>query len=142
MAIVAQRKPQTARALQVEYFSDFLSDFDVDPVKQDLYKATNEEAVKSSIRNLLLTNAGDRIYDSKIGSNIRSILFENFSPAMDSVLEDLIRTTIENYEPRAKINQVFVNSEIDSHYIVATIVFSIINKEEPITLELFLNRIR
>ena len=61
---------------------------------------------------------------------------------MDSVLEDLIRTTIENYEPRAKISQVFVNSEIDSHYIVATIVFSIINKEEPITLELFLNRIR
>ena len=142
MAIVVQRKSQTARALQVEYFSDFLSSFDVDPVKQDLYKVTNEEAVKSSIRNLLLTNTGDRIYDSKIGSNIRSILFENFSPAMDSVLEDLIRTTIENYEPRAKISQVFVNSEIDSHYIVATIVFSIINKEEPITLELFLNRIR
>ena len=63
MAIVVQRKSQTARALQVEYFSDFLSSFDVDPVKQDLYKVTNEEAVKSSIRNLLLTNTGDRIYD-------------------------------------------------------------------------------
>lgn len=142
MAIVAQRKTQTPRTIQQEYFSDFLSGFDVDPVKQDLYKVTNEEAVKSSIRNLLLTNTGDRLYDTKLGSNIRSILFENFSPAMDSVLEDLIRTTIENYEPRAKIKQIFVNSEIDDHYVVATIVFSIINKEEPITLELFLNRIR
>jgi len=142
MAIVAQKKAQTSRSIQPEYFSDFLSSFDVDSVKQDLYRVTNEEAVKSSIRNLLLTNTGDRLYDSKLGSNIRSILFENFSPAMDSVLEDLIRTTIENYEPRAKIEQVFVNSEIDDHYVVATIVFSIINKEEPITLELFLNRIR
>ena len=142
MAIVAQRKTQTPRVIQPEFFSDFLSGFDIDPIKQDLYKVTNEEAVKSSIRNLLLTNAGDRLYDSKLGSNIRSILFENFSPAMDSVLEDLIRTTIENYEPRAKIEQVFVNSEVDDHYVVATIVFSIINKEEPITLELFLNRIR
>lgn len=142
MAIVAQKKPQTSRSIQPEYFSDFLSSFGVDSVKQDLYRVTNEEAVKSSIRNLLLTNTGDRLYDSKLGSNIRSILFENFSPAMDSVLEDLIRTTIENYEPRAKIVQVFVNSEIDEHYVVATIVFSIINKEENITLELFLNRIR
>ena len=142
MAIVAQRKAQTLRVIQPEFFSDFLSGFDIDPIKQDLYKVTNEEAVKSSIRNLLLTNAGDRLYDSKLGSNIRSILFENFSPAMDSVLEDLIRTTIENYEPRAKIEQVFVNSEVADHYVVATIVFSIINKEEPITLEFFLNKIR
>jgi len=142
MAVVVQRKNQTPRTQQPEYFSDFLSSFDVDPVKQDLYRVTNEEAVKSSIRNLLLTNTGDRLYDSKIGSNIRSILFENFSPAMDSVLEDLIRTTIENYEPRAKIEQIFVNSEVDEHYVAATIIFSIINKEQPITLELFLNRIR
>ena len=142
MAIVVQKRATSSRSIQPEYYSDFLSSFDTDPVKLDLYRSTNEEAVKYSIRNLLLTNTGDRLYDSKLGSNIRSILFENFSPAMDSVLEDLIRTTIENYEPRAKIQQLFVDSQIDDHYVAVTIVFSIINKEEPITLELFLNRIR
>lgn len=142
MAIVVQKKAQTGRSIQPEYYSDFLGNFDTDPVKHDLYRVTNEEAIKTSIRNLLLTNTGDRIYNSKLGSNIRSILFENFSPAMDSVLEDLIRTTVENYEPRAKIDDIFINSEVDDHYVAVTIVFSIINKEQPITLELFLNRIR
>lgn len=142
MAIVVQKRAQTSRSIQPEYYSDFFSNFDIDPVKQDLYRNTNEEAIKSSIRNLLLTNTGDRLYNSKLGSNIRAILFENFSPAMESILEDLIRTTIENYEPRAKIEEILVNSEIDDHYVAVTLVFSIINKEEPITLELFLNRIR
>lgn len=142
MAIVVQKKAQTSLSIQPVYYSDFLSNFETDPVKRDLYRVTNEEAIKTSIRNLLLTNTGDRLYNPKLGSNIRSILFENFSPAMDSVLADLIRTTIENYEPRAKIQDVFVNSEVDDHYVAVTLVFSIINIEQPITLELFLNRIR
>ena len=142
MAIVVQKKAQTSLSIQPVYYSDFLSSFEIDPVKRDLNKVTNEEAIKTSIRNLLLTNTGDRLYNPKLGSNIRSILFENFSPAMDSVLADLIRTTIENYDPRAKIQEVFVNSEVDDHYVAVTLVFSIINIEQPITLELFLNRIR
>lgn len=142
MAIVLQKRSQTSRSIQPEHFSDFYSDFNIDLVKKDLSKNTNEESVKSSIRNLLLTNAGDRLYNSKLGSNIRSILFDNFSPATESILEDLIRVTVENYEPRAKIEEIYVNSEVDEHYVAVTIVFSIINKEQPITLELFLNRIR
>ena len=142
MAFVLKKSIDTLISSQQEYYSDFLDDFMVHPVKKDLLRNTNEDAVKGSIRNLLLTNRGDRLYDSNIGSDIRKILFENFSPAMDSVLADLIRTTIENHEPRAKIIDIFVNSDVDSHYVVATLVFSVINKEEPITLELILNRIR
>jgi len=142
MAIVVQRKQETGLTKQVEHYSDFLPDFKTHPVKQDLLRNTNEEAVKQSIRNILLTNRGDRLYDSNFGSDIRKILFENFSPAMESVLADLIRTAIENHEPRAKIINIFVNSNVDENYLVATLVFSVINKEEPITLELILNRIR
>jgi phage baseplate assembly protein W len=142
MAIVKKRTLETSLSIQQEHFSDFLDGFDVHPVKKDLLRNTNEEAVKGSIRNLLLTNRGDRIYDTNLGSDIRKILFENFSPAMESVLADLIRTTIENHEPRAKVVDVFVNSDVDSNYVVVTLVFSVINKEEPITLELILNRIR
>lgn len=142
MAIVIKKTLETSLAIQQEYYSDFLGDLDFHPVKKDLLRNTNEEAVKSSIRNLLLTNRGERLYDSNLGSDIRKILFENFSPAMESVLADLIRTTIENHEPRAKINDIIVNSEIDDHYVTVTLVFSVINKEEPITLELILNRIR
>jgi phage baseplate assembly protein W len=142
MAIVIKKSLDTLLTVQQEYYSDFLADLNFHSVKKDLLRNTNEEAVKGSIRNLLLTNRGERLYDSNIGSDIRKILFENISPAMESVLADLIRTTIENHEPRAKIIDIFVNSDVDSHFVVVTLVFSVINKEEPITLELILNRIR
>lgn len=142
MAIVLKRRAETNLVVQPEHFSDFYTNLNVHPTKNDLYREVNEEAVKNSIRNLLLTNRGERIYNSSLGSDIRAILFENFSTATESVLADLVRTTVSNFEPRAHILQVYVNSEIDEHLIHITIVFNIINKEEPITLELILNRIR
>lgn len=142
MALVVRRAASTGLTIQQEHYSDFLDGFNVDIVKKDLLRVTNEEAVKESIRNLLLTNKGERLYDSGIGSNIRSILFENFTPSMESVLADLVKTTIENHEPRAKIINVYVDSSVDDHYVVVTIIFAVINKEEPITFELILNRIR
>lgn len=142
MAIVQRKDTTTSITFQREYFSDFLDNFDVHPTKNDLLRYTNENAVKTSIRNLLMTNRGDRLYKYNLGSDIRSLLFENASPGLESVCVDLIKNTISNHEPRAKVLDVFVNTDVDGHSMVATIVFSIINKQEPITLELILNRIR
>lgn len=142
MAIVQKKDRFTSYKLTPEYFSDFLLDFNVERVGKDLVRNTNEEAIKSSIFNLLMTNRGDRLFDSTIGSDIRSLLFENFSPSTEEVLIDLIKTTISNYEPRAKVDDVFVISQDDDNALIATIVFHIINKQEPITLEIVLNRIR
>lgn len=140
MAIFAKKESLVTK--QQEYYSDFLADFSKHPVKKDLVRTVNEEAVKSSIRNLIATNRGDRLFNNTIGSDIKSMLFEHATPGHERVLEELIRTTIENYEPRAKLIDVVVSSEEDNHFMSATIVFRIINNEEPTTLELLLNRIR
>lgn len=142
MAVVKRKDTFTAYKETPEYFSDFLTNFDINPVKKDLVRNTNEDAVKTSIVNLLLTNRGDRLFDRSVGSDIRSLMFENFSAETEEVLSDLIKTTISNYEPRASVDEVYVASDDDTHLITATIVFHIINKQEPITLELVLNRIR
>jgi len=142
MAIVLKRRTDSNRFVQPEIYSDFFTNFNCHPTKNDLYREINEEAIKTSIRNLLLTNRGERLYNSSLGSDIRKLLFENFNSATESVVSDLIRTTISNFEPRAQVHQVVVNSEVDEYTIYITIVFSVINKEEPITLELLLNRIR
>lgn len=142
MAVVQRKDTFTAYKETPEYFSDFLLNFDSDRVKKDLTRNTNEDAVKSSIMNLLLTNRGDRLFDNSIGSDIRALLFENFSSATEEVLVDLIKTTISNYEPRAVVREVYVSSDDDNNSIAATIVFNVINKQEPITLEIVLNRIR
>jgi len=142
MAVVQKKDRFTSYKQTPEYFSDFLVDFNIERVGKDLIRNTNEEAIKSSIFNLLMTNRGDRLFDSTIGSDIRSLLFENFSLSTEEVLIDLIKTTISNYEPRAKVDDVFIISQDDSNALVATVVFHIINKQEPITLEIVLNRIR
>jgi len=142
MALVIQKTNTTPIKTQAEIFSDFFTDLDIHPVKKDFVRHTNEEAVKRSIKNLLLTNTGERFFNSDIGSDIRALLFEQMSPATEQILEDFIRVTIDNHEPRARIEQVQVLADQETQTVSATISFSVINKQEPVVLELILNRIR
>ena len=142
MAIVQKKIKNSPLSIQPIYFSDFETDFLVDVSKNDVVRLTNEEAIKKSIRNLLLTNRGDRLFNNTLGSDMRSILFETPSPIIDQILSDYVTKTIDNYEPRASVISVVTNSEYDNNYVNITITFNVINKQEPITLDLVLNRIR
>lgn len=142
MAVVTKRDLYTPLKIQPEIFSDFFTNLEVHPIKKDFVRHTNEEAIKRSIRNLLLTKRGDRLFQNTLGSDVSSLLFELASTATDQVLESYIRTTITNYEPRAQVLDIQVTSEPDDHLVYATIIFSVINKQEPVVLELILNRIR
>jgi len=142
MAIVVRKTkttPQTAKPL---VYSDFYSNFDLELVKKDLLSYKNEDSVKRSIRNILLTDKGERFFNPTFGSDIRKMLFENFSPSTEQVVADLIKTAIGNQEPRANVIDVNVSGNPDQNSMYINIVFSVINKAEPVTLELILNRIR
>ena len=142
MALVikkAKSTPQTARPVT---YSDFYTNFDLELVKKDLLSYKNEDSVKRSIRNILLTDKGERFFNPTFGSDIRKMLFENFSPSTEQVVADLIKTAIGNHEPRANVIDVNVSGDPDQNSMYINIVFSVINKAEPVTLELILNRIR
>ena len=61
-----------------EIYSDFLNNFDQNPFTGVLARVTNEESVAQSLKNITLTNRGERFYNSNKGSRIRSSLFELF----------------------------------------------------------------
>jgi phage baseplate assembly protein W len=142
MALVTRVKTSTPVRRKQELYSDFFTDLLSLDVTRDIAKAMNEDAVKQSILNLLLTNRGDRLFNNTLGSDIYSLLFENSSPALEQTLSDYIKTTIENYEPRAELIDVVVDSEADEHEVLVVINFRVLNKTEPVSLELVLNRIR
>jgi len=142
MAIVIRKTNTTPQTSKPIIYSDFYSNFDLQTVKKDLLTYKNEDSVKRSIRNILLTDKGERFFNPTFGSDIRKMLFENFSPATEQVVADLIKTAIGNHEQRANIINVNVSSDPDENSMYINIVFSVINKAEPITLELILNRIR
>lgn len=142
MAIIRRRDKITGLAKQRVFYSDVPSNFDIRFGTQDLDVAINENAIQQSIVNLVLTNRGERLFKPTIGSDIRASLFENMDEATADIIREYITTTIEQYEPRANLIEVDVEADPDTNALVATIIFSILNKTEPITLNVLLNRVR
>ena len=76
------------------------------PVSSDVTKVTDVQAVKRSIRNLVLTKKGERLFHPEIGSDVASSLFETITPVGEVELENSIRDVIGIYEPRAQVTYV------------------------------------
>jgi phage baseplate assembly protein W len=123
-------------------YSDLNLDFMAHPTTGGVMKLTGEEAIKRSIRNLVLTNFYDRPFRSYIGSNASKLLFENANALTASFLKDAIREVIGNYEPRVSVRDVSIFVDNDNNGYVATIAFSVVNRIDPLTTVIFLERIR
>lgn len=123
-------------------FSDLDLDFIAHPVSGDITKKYDEYAIKQSVKNLILTNHYERPFHPEIGSQITGLLFENWSPMLQSVIRQSIINTITNFEPRVKLIDVNVYQRSDENSVDVTITFSIINTETPITIDITLERTR
>tara|TARA_Y100000758_G_scaffold244717_1_gene180728 strand:- start:1077 stop:1490 length:414 start_codon:yes stop_codon:yes gene_type:complete len=126
----------------VRSWTDLDLDFLAHPVTKDIVVKKDVEAVKRSVRNLIMTNKFERLFQPKIGSGIRGILFDLVGPTTAVVLQDEIRTVINNYEPRAELVDVRVIGDIDKNGYYVTVKFTPLNFPEPVTIEFFLERVR
>jgi phage baseplate assembly protein W len=123
-------------------YSDLDLDFLPHPTTKDVMKKTGVEAIKRSVRNLLLTNFYDRPFRPGIGSNALKLLFDNVTPITANFLNNAIRETLTNFEPRINIQQLEVNFDPDNNGFNVTLYFVIVNRNEPVIVNLFLERIR
>jgi phage baseplate assembly protein W len=123
-------------------YSDLNLNFNKNPATKDIAKLKDVEAVKRSVRNLILTNRFERPFHPEIGSDIRALLFENMTPTIQTLLTDRIKDVLDTYEPRAVLNDVIVSGDIDLNQYGVTIKFYV--REVPgiqIVTE-FLQRLR
>ena len=123
-------------------FSDLDLDFIPHPTTKDVVKKTGIDALKRSVRNLILTNFYDRPFRSYIGSNAQKLLFDNASPIVANFLKDAINEVLTNYEPRIAVRGIQVNFDPDNNGYNTVIAFSIVNNNLPVVINLFLERIR
>lgn len=123
-------------------YSDFANSFATHPEKKDLSVVTNDNAVKQSIRNLLLTDRFERLFQPTVGSNIRSLLFEPISPSTTTSLRTLVTETITLFEPRANLQLVQVVPDEEKQSYIVTIVFTTTTVTRPTQLTVTLNRVR
>ena len=123
-------------------YSDIRGDLSLNPATDDVLLVTNEDAIRTSIINLLNTDRYERVMQPNIGSNIRSLLFENADVQTAYNLRELIYETIETFEPRCNLIDVIVEDDQDRNAYNLYITFTLINKSEPQLLEFALERVR
>ena len=125
-----------------EIHSDFHKDLALLPGRNDIARRVNENSVKEAIKNILLTNRGERLFQPLVGSDIQSMLFENATPVTSILIRDRIESALQAYEPRCGIMDVEVIGDIDSNTIRINVVFYVINSETPETLSIDIDRVR
>ena len=112
-------------------FKDISLSFSPHPVTKDLPVLTNERAVVRSVRNLVETIPTERFFNSLIGTDIRGSLFENFSRETLVTIEDQIRDTIRNFEPRVGQIGVEVDAMVDKNALEVKVLFEINGLDVP-----------
>ena len=112
-------------------FKDISATFQINPINQDLIALQNQNAIARSIRNLILTNPGERPFNPILGSNVSKLLFEQNDKLTSSFIKDEITTTIKNFEPRVKLSDVNVKPNVDNNSFDVTIQYYIIGIDVP-----------
>ena len=124
-------------------FSDVNVTFTPHPVTGKLPVLKNADAVKRAVRNLILTNFGERQYDPLYGGNVRAMLFENTDdPLLQDQLKRQIEVAVKNHEKRARVESVEVDARPDSNLLAIRIRFMIVNQRFPVDLEVAIERVR
>ena len=134
---------QTNESLRsARIYKDLDLDFQKNTATSDIQKLSDVEAVKRSVRNLINTNHYERPFHPEIGSNLRAMLFELYSPQMSHAISKEIGLLLKNYEPRARLVNVHTNSNAERNGYEISISFYVVNFPEPVAVEAFLERLR
>jgi len=120
--------------------------FSPNPVTKDVSKVTDVQAIKRSVRNLVLLNPGEKPFHPEVGTGIRASLFENFGPIQLSALRTRIEFSINKYEPRVTLQSVDFgeeNQNLDNNTLTCSISFTINNSPDILEeVDVMLQRIR
>ena len=112
-------------------FKDISLSFSPHPVTKDLPVLVNERAVIRSVRNLVETIPTERFFNTLLGTDIRGSLFENFSRTTVNVIEDQIRDSVRNFEPRVRNIGIEVTSFPDDNTFEVKVLFDIKGLDVP-----------
>jgi phage baseplate assembly protein W len=89
-------------------FKDLSMSFQISPLNNDLIAIRNETAIARSIRNIVLTQPGERFFNNEFGSSVSNSLFENMSDISADTIKGQIRSSISRFEPRVELIDVQV----------------------------------
>ena len=118
------------------FFSKKISD-------NDISKITDVQAVKRSIRNLVLLNTYEKPFHPEIPSGVRGMLFENMTPITANILARKVEDVFNNFEPRARLISVTAIPDLDRNAYEVAVQFYVVNTPtELVDISLMLETLR
>ena len=112
-------------------FKDISMSFQANPLNNDLIGLKNENAIARSVKNIVFTVPGEKFFNENFGSEISAVLFENINDISAAAIEDQIRISIENYEPRVELIDVEAFPNFDNNQFDVVINYTIIGIDIP-----------
>ena len=137
----AQAKNDITR--NVRQYTDLDLFFGKKSSDSDISKVTDIQAVKRSIRNLVLLNVYEKPFHPEISGGVREMLFELMTPITAQIIAKQVENVINNFEPRARLVGVRVQPDLDRNLYELTIEFYVVNAPtELVDMSVMLERLR
>lgn len=100
------------------------------------------DAIKQSIRNIVLLQFYDKPYKPEVGTIINGLLFENISIHILLLIEGTVKDAINKFEPRVSIRKTEVESDLDNNSISVRLEYEILKTGETVSDIIPIQRVR
>ena len=121
-------------------YIDFDLDFDKHPAHGDLTQVKKSTAINRALKNIVMTNPGERLFQPDVEGGLGPLMFEQFNDLTTSRIESKIRQAIGKFEPRADVQSVNVKPSPDENAYLVNIVYIPDNDIQETNLEVYLER--
>jgi len=138
----SDKSGKTSNVARQRQYSDLDLSLALHPIRKDIIPLKDDRAIRNAVKNLLLTNFYERPFNHGIGANLRALLFEPADAITRMAIEDNVRRTIQDHEPRVKILGVRVNNLEDQNAYNLLVRFLIKEYDTEEEVEILLRRIR
>lgn len=148
--ILSDKQLQDKKASLVGLFSEYKDlnlAFKINPLasadgRGDIRPVKDINAIRNSIKNILLTRKGERPFNPLFGCNLKDYLFEPADPITTASMRSEIYETLGNQEPRVKVKEVAIENYADRNAYAITITVLIVNTQQQVDVEFYLKRVR
>ena len=112
-------------------YKDISMSFENNPLNDDLVSLNDTTAIARSLRNIVFTQPGEKFFNPDFGSRITESLFENVDEVSALAIEDEIKSSIINFEPRVNLLDTVVVANPDDNEMNVTIEYEITGFDIP-----------